>query len=385
MNIKKKIVASIYLFVLVVLVGCGTDAIPDEFPPAEVSVAPVLVREVSQWEEFTGRIEAVETVELRPRVGGYIERVNYVEGGEVAEGDVLFVIDRRVYRAALEQARAALARADSQLDLARTEFSRAERLADTHVISTEQLDQRRAALARAEADAREARAAVEVAALEMAFTEVRAPVAGRAGRALITAGNLVSAQSVLTTIVSLDPVHVYFESDERNYLEYQARAAAGSTVNGRNGGNTVQVGLTGDTGYPFEGVMDFIDNQVDSGTGTIRARAVLPNPGGVLTPGLFARVRLMDGYASKVLLIDDKAVLTDQDRRYVYVAEDGHAIRKDVQLGRTVNGLRVVRGGLEPGDRVIVNGVQKVFYPGMQVLAREVEMDGATSPELAMY
>lgn len=385
MNIKLKIFTMFSVFVLVLLTGCGSEAMSEEFPPPEVSVAPVEARDVRHWEEFTGRVEAVETVELRPRVNGYIERVNYVEGGEVEEGDVLFVIDQRPYRAAFEQARGVLARAKSQLELARTEFNRAERLAETRVISTEELDQRRAALFQAEADVQASQASVDVAALEMEFTEVRAPLSGRAGRALVTAGNLVAAETALTTIVSLDPVHVYFESDEQSYLNYQSEVANGDTANGRNGGNTVRVGLAGSDGYPFEGVMDFIDNQVDRTTGTIRARAVLANPDGALTPGLFARVRLMDAYESTVLLIDDKAVLTDQDRKYVYAVEDGQAVRKDVELGRVTDGMRVVEAGLEPGDRIIVNGVQKVFFPGMPVQAVEVAMDGGAPSGLAMH
>lgn len=368
MNNYQTIVTS--LLALAVLAGCGSEAAPEAQmpPPPEVSVAPVLARDVRQWDEFTGRIEAVETVELRPRVSGYIERVDYVEGGEVRKGDVLFVIDQRSYRAALARAEAELARARAQADLARSEVARARKLADSRMISTEELDQRRAALARAEAAVHAAQAVVEVAALDLEFTQVRAPISGRAGRALVTAGNLVSTEpnaTLLTTIVSLDPVHVYFEGDEQTSLRHAAR----------QGDNAVQVGLAGDDDYPHQGVLDFIDNRVDPATGTLRARAVLPNPDGSLTPGLFARVRLIDDRSTPALLIDDRSVLTDQDRKYVYVVDDeGRALRKDVRLGRLIDGLRVVESGLAPDDRVIVHGVQKVFFPGMPVQARIIAM-----------
>jgi membrane fusion protein, multidrug efflux system len=358
------------LLALAVLAGCGSEAATEAQmpPPPEVSAAPVLIRDVRQWDEFTGRIEAVETVELRPRVSGYIERVDYVEGGEVRKGDVLFVIDQRSYRAALARAEAELAQSRARADLARSEVARARKLADSRMISTEELDQRRAALAQAEAAVHAAQAVVEVAALDLEFTQVRAPISGRAGRALVTAGNLVSTEpnaTLLTTIVSLDPVHVYFEGDEQTSLHHAAR----------QGGSAVRVGLAGDDDYPHRGMLDFVDNRVDPTTGTLRARAVLPNPDGNLTPGLFARVRLLDEHSTPALLIDDRSVLTDQDRKYVYVVDDaGRALRKDIRLGRLIDGLRVVESGLVPEDRVIVHGVQKVFFPGMPVQARIIAM-----------
>lgn len=360
------------------LAGCGSPAASDEMPPPpQVSVAPVLSRHVPQWDDFTGRVEAAEVVELRPPVSGYIERVTYTEGSEVEAGQVLFVIDQRSYRAALDRARADLARAVSEAGLRQTELERARKLSASRAISAEEVDQRSAALAQAEAGVRAAQAAVDTAELDLEFTEVRAPIAGRAGRALVTAGNLVSTQpgaSLLTTIVSLDPVHVYFEADEQTYLRSAAMAAQVSG-NGSAAGNAVRVGLSGDRGHPHLGRLDFVDNQVDPTTGTIRARAVLPNRGRVLTPGLFARVQLLGNGMVPALLIDDKAVLTDQDRKFVYVVgEDGRAQRRDVVLGRLAEGLRVVESGLEAGDRVIVHGVQKVFFPGMPVQAGDIAM-----------
>ena len=361
--------------VLVALSGCSGEAAPEQMPPPpQVSVAEVLAKDVNQWDQFTGRIEAAETVELRPRVSGYIDRVNYVEGAEVKKGQVLFVIDQRTYRAALARAEAELARARSQAELARSEVERATKLVQVRAISTEEFEQRKAAAVQAESNVQVAQAAVDVAALDLEFTKVRAPIAGRAGRALVTVGNLVSNQpaTLLTTIVSLDPVHVYFESDEQTFLRYNAMARNGERRNGRN---PVRVGLSGDEGFPHEGVIDFIDNHLDPATGTIRTRAVLPNPERRFTPGLFARVQLLGSGTFRALLIDDKAVLTDQDRKYVYViGEGGKAMRKDVQLGRMIDGFRVVQSGLEPGDRVIVHGVQKVFFPGMPVQAQTIAM-----------
>lgn len=371
------VAAAATLLAAALLAGCGSQAAGGgQMPPAAVSAAEVLVKKVNPWDEFTGRVEAVETVELRPRVGGYIERVNYKEGDEVKQGDVLFVIDQRSYRAELARAEAELARARSHAELTAGEARRAEALAESKVISVEQYEQRRAAATEAQAQVRAAEAARDMARLDLEFTQVRAPISGRAGRARVTAGNLVGPGqgTVLTTIVALDTVHVYFEADERTYLRYAAQARNGDKRSAA-GGNPVRVGLASDEGYPHEGVLDFVDNQVNPTTGTIRARAVLSNAKRVFTPGLFARVRLLGGDAYPAMLVDDKAVLTDQDRKYVYVVGEGdRAMRKDVVLGPRVDGLRVVAAGLAAGDRVIVHGVQKVFFPGMPVQANAIAM-----------
>ena len=370
--------ALLSLFGAATLAACSSQAAPEAQmpPPPAVSVAEVVAREVRQWDEFTGHIEAVESVELRPRVSGYIEKINYDEGQEVAKGDVLFVIDQRRYRAALAQAEAELARARTQAELARSEAVRARRLADQRAISTEELDQREAAVAQAEAAVRAAAATRDVAALEMEFTEVRAPISGRAGRALVTAGNLVSTEpngTVLTTIVSMDPVYVVFEGDEQTYLRFTREAQTSGAAR-----SPVRVGLSGEEGHPHQGVLDFLDNRVDPATGTITARAVLPNPQRLFTPGLFARVKLLGSERFDAVLLDPKAVLTDQDRQYVYVlGPENRALRRDVTLGRTVDGLRMVRSGLQPGETVIVHGVQKVFFPGMPVAPTVIAMGDA--------
>ena len=350
--------------------GCDSSAAPAAGgpPPAEVSIAPVLSKTVHAWDDFTGRISAVESVDLRPRVSGYIERVAFEEGEDVARGDLLFVIDPRPYQAALAQAEAQLEAARSAARLARAQDARAQSLIEAKVISREEFEARRAASAQGDAGVRAAEAAVATARLNLQFTQVRAPIAGRVGRALVTEGNLAQADAtLLASLVSIDPVYVDFESDEQTFLRYGASA--------REGGNAVKVGLANEDGYPHEGKLDFVDNRVDPRTGTIRARAVLPNPDRAVTPGLFARVQLEGSQGFPALLVDDKAVLTDQDRKYVYVVgADNLAARRDVTLGRMAEGLRVVTAGLKPGDRVVVDGVQKIFFPGMPVKATAVPM-----------
>ncbi|MGN7833697.1 efflux RND transporter periplasmic adaptor subunit [Pseudoxanthomonas sp. 22568] len=366
---------------LAILAGCsgGQASETGAPPPPSVSVAPVLIKPVSQWDEFSGRIEAIENVELRPRVSGYIDRVNYTEGQEVKKGEVLFTIDARSYRAELARAQAELARARTQAELGRSEAERARKLSELQAISTEEYEQRRSAAAQAQANVAAAQAAVDSARLNLEWTQVRAPIDGRAGRALVTAGNLVTAgdsASVLTTLVSLDKVHVHFDADERAFLRYAEMARKGERPSERDGKVPVQVALADDQGFPYNGTVDFLDNQVDRSTGTIRARAVLDNKERLFTPGLYARVRLLGSGEFKAALIDDKAVLTDQDRRYVYVVDkEGKAQRRDVKLGRMVQGLRIVEQGLVAGDRVIISGVQKVFFPGMPVNAKVVAMD----------
>lgn len=366
---------------LAILAGCsgGQASETGAPPPPSVSVAPVLIKPVSQWDEFSGRIEAIENVELRPRVSGYIDRVNYTEGQEVKKGEVLFTIDARSYRAELARAQAELARARTQAELGRSEAERARKLSELQAISTEEYEQRRSAAAQAQANVAAAQAAVDSARLNLEWTQVRAPIDGRAGRALVTAGNLVTAgdsASVLTTLVSLDKVHVHFDADERAFLRYAEMARKGERPSERDGKVPVQVALADDQGFPYSGTVDFLDNQVDRSTGTIRARAVLDNKERLFTPGLYARVRLLGSGEFKAALIDDKAVLTDQDRRYVYVVDkEGKAQRRDVKLGRMVQGLRIVEQGLVAGDRVIISGVQKVFFPGMPVNAKVVAMD----------
>ena len=368
------------VLLIVQLSGCD-DGVAQNAPPPppEVSAAPVLIKPVSQWDSFNGRVEAVQSVQLRPRVSGYIESVNYREGEEVKKGQVLFTIDDRSYRAALEQAKAELARARSQASLARSESGRSEKLIGSQAISREVWEQRRSAASQAQADVLAAEAAVDMAQLNLDFTRVTAPIDGQASRAMITAGNLVTAgdsASVLTTLVSQQSMYVYFNVDENTFLHYQAMARQGQQRHAL----PVEIALVGEQGYPHQGKVDFLDNQLTASTGTIRMRALLDNQQRQFTPGLFARVRLPGSAQFEAVLIDDKAVLTDQDRKYVYVVDsDGKAQRRDIQPGAMVDGLRIVKSGLESGDRVIIAGLQKVFMPGMPVTAQQVAMRAATA------
>ena len=383
---RRVALATVSALALAILTACsgsqaGEAGAP---PPPEVSAAPVLVKSVSQWDDFSGRVEAVESVELRPRVSGYIDKVNYVEGQEVRKGDVLFTIDARSYQAEHDRARAELARARTQATLARSESERAKRLSDQQAISTETWEQRRSASDQAGAQVQAAQAALDAAALNLEFTRVRAPISGRAGRAMVTAGNLVTAgdaASVLTTLVSLDKVHVYFDADESTFLRYAQMARKGTRPSERDQALPVRIGLSGEEGFPHQGTVDFLDNQVARSTGTIRVRALLDNADRQFTPGLFARVQLLGSGQFSAMLIDEKAVLTDQDRKYVYVVDkEGKAQRRDIQLGRSAEGLRIVEGGLTAGDRVVIGGVQKIFMPGMPVQAKAVAMQSGATP-----
>jgi multidrug efflux system membrane fusion protein len=346
--------------------------------PPEVSVAPVLVRSVQQWDEFNGRIAAVQRVEVRPRVSGIVDLVAFTDGQEVRLGDLLFVIDPRPYRAALTGAQAQLEHANAAAQLAKIKAQRAKKLIVSHAISGEELDNRMAEQAQSQAEVRSAEAALANARLNLEFTEIRAPITGRVGRAQLTPGNLTQAnQSLLTTVVSQDPVHVYFEPDEQSYLRYLDLVRNGARA---GSGQTVHLGLTNESGFPHQGRLDFTDNHVDSATGTIRLRAVLPNPDRQFTPGLYARVQLDGGTLPKAILIDERAVLTDQDRKYVYtLGVDHKALRKDVKLGAAVGRLRVVRSGLTQDDEVVIDGIQKIFYPGMIVRPVKVAMEPAAA------
>jgi len=359
--------------------GGGGDEM--QFPPAEVSVAKPVQKSVTEWDEYSGRVEAIESVEIRPRVGGYLQSVAFVEGGTVAKGDLLFVIDDREYRAEAASARADLARATARHTWAKDELARSEKLIAAKAVSEGELDGRRSELSQAAADVQAARARLDQAELMMSFTRITAPIAGRIGAAMIKPGNLLSPNtSLLTTLVSLDPVYVSFDGDERTYLRYQAMIRRGEWQSPREHATRVEVGLSNGGDFPYSGQIDFIDNALNPATGTIRARAQLGNPDGVFTPGLFARVRLLGASIDNALLIHEQALMTDQDRRYVYVIGEGNtAERRDVTLGPLVDGLRVVSDGLNAGDRVIVNGTRKIFFPGQPVAPVDVPMNQPNS------
>jgi membrane fusion protein, multidrug efflux system len=358
-----------------VLTACSNSQAeaPSPPPPPEVDAAQVVTKSVRPWDEFTGRIAAIGAVDIRPRVSGYIDRIAFKEGDMVKAGDLLFVIDPRPYRATYDSAMAQLERARASAQLAEAQNKRAESLIKTGAISIDTYDTRGAALGQTSADVHAAEAALATAKLNLDFTEVRAPIAGRVSRALLTLGNLVQAdQTVLTSVVSQDPVYVYFQPDEQSFLRYCELARRGERA---NSDNPVRVGLASETGFPHSGTVNFVNNQVDAATGTINVRATVPNPDGVFVPGLYARVQLEGRAEYMAMLIDDKAVMTDQDRKYVYVlGPEDKAKRKDVVLGSIHDGLRVVQSGLDANDKVIVAGLQKIFAPDSKVKPNLVAM-----------
>ncbi len=364
----------------VLLLGCGVQrAAPPPLP--QVTVAPVVERDIREWDELTGRLEAVDSVEVRPQVSGQLVRVAFAEGREVAKGDVLFEIDSRPYEAELARAEAGLARARTGKELAAREQQRAQRLVDVQAISREEFDSRTSAVAEGEAAERAAAAAVALASLNLEWCQVRAPIAGRVGRAEVKAGNLVHAgppaATLLTTVVSLDPIYVSFESDEQTYLKYAALARAGRGPGASSAPDPIFLGLANEAGYPHQGYVDFVDNQLDPQTGTIRVRAVVSNKDRVFTPGLFARIKLVGSAEYRATLVLDRAVGTDQDKRFVLVVgPDGSVEYRQVELGRTTDGLRIVKSGLQAGERIVIDGMQRV-RPGMKVAVTEATMDVA--------
>ena len=363
------------------LVACGGGN-QHQMPPPDVNVAAVVKKSVTEWDEYSGHVEAIESAQIRPRVSGHLNRVQYKEGGMVEKGQLLFTIDSREYKAAADAANADATRAEARVALAEQELKRAEELIGERAISQGELDQRRMEAQQAQADMLAARANLARANLDLGFTYIKAPFKGRAGEALVKPGNLVAPnESLLTTVVSVDPVYVTFTGDERAYLRYQELARNGNRESSRDTRNPVLVGLANEDGFPHKGEMDFVDNALDPATGTIRARAVVPNPDGIFTPGLFARVRLLGESQKDALLINEQAVLTDQDRRYVYiVGKDKSAERRDVKLGPHIEGLLVVESGLKPGDKVIINGMRKIFFPGQPVNPHDVPMDQPNLP-----
>jgi multidrug efflux system membrane fusion protein len=360
------------------LVGCavGEAGNPPPAPPApQVTTAEVAVHELNDWADFTGRLEAVESVEIRPRVGGYVQSVHFSEGGRVAAGELLYQIDPRPFKAEVDRLKAERERAVAQLDLAKSYRERAERLLARNATSQEEFERNAADASVAAAQLASISAALEAAELNLSFTRVTAPIAGRVSRAIVTAGNLVDASVVLTTVVSDEAVYAYFDVDEHTYLEHvqQPNAAEHSTVH---------VGLINEEGYPHAARLDFVDNQVDPQHGTIRARAVLDNRDGRFTPGLFARMKLVSPKRYSAALVDDRAIGTDLGKRFVFVVDEQGLVQyRSVETGRLVNGLRVVENGLAAGDVVIVNGLQRV-RPGVNVAQTRVAM-GHDLPALA--
>lgn len=352
--------------------------------PPETVVAQVVSRRITDWDEFTGRFQAVESVEVRPRASGYIDQVLFREGQLVKKDEVLFVIDRRPYQADYDRARAGLALANSQFELAKLEAERVQKLKDSGAVSREELDQRVSLLNQQEAGVTAAKAALDSAGLLLSFTKVIAPIDGRVSRAEVTRGNLVTGGNtggtLLTTIVSLDPIYVYFEGDENAYLRYTALARQGERSSSRDVRNPVRVGLADEQGFPHEGRMDFVDNQLNVTTGTIRGRAVLDNREGRFTPGLFARIQLLGTSEHDAVLIEERAVGTDQSQNFVLVVgKDNKLEYRAIELGRSTEGLRIVRKGLKPDEVIVTAGLQRV-RPGMQITPKLLPMGAASIP-----
>jgi len=369
---------------LLALNGCGNAPPPPAGPP-EVTVAKVITKRIRDWDEFTGRFQAVDTVEVRPRVSGYIDQVLFREGQSVKKDDVLIVIDPRPYQADYDRAKAGLELAKSQRELASLEAARVQKLKDSGAVSREELDERLSNLHQQEASVAAAKAALDNAALQLSFTKVRSPIDGRASRAEVTRGNLVTGGNnggtLLTTVVSVDPIYVYFEGDENAYLRYNQLAREGSRPSSRDVKNPVRVGLANEEGFPHEGHMDFVDNQLDIHTGTIRGRAVLDNKEGIFTPGMFARIQLLGSGEYDAVLIEDRAVGTDQNQSFVLVlGADDKLEYRAIQPGRIIEGgMRIVRKGLKPGEAIVVSGLQRV-RPGAQVKPNMAAM-GATATD----
>ena len=340
-------------------------------PPPTVTVAPVEAKAVIEFDEFTGRLDAVESVEIRPRVSGYLQEVRFQSGQLVKKGDVLFVIDPRTRQAALDRAEAELLRTIAQGEVVERDAKRADQLLASKTISPEEADQRIWAFKQARAALLSAQAAKESARLELEFCEVRSPIDGRVSRALVTVGNNVSGvdgfTTLMTTVVSVDPVYAYSAVDETSLLKLQGLLRDGKLPVDAQGRVTVEMRLASETGYPHKGYLESLDNRVDAATGSIALRTVFPNPDGSLLPGLYSRASVPGSAAQPLLLIDETAIGTDQDQRFVLTVSPTHTVEsRPVQLSGAVDGKRIVRSGLKAGENIIVNGLMQV-RPGMPV------------------
>ncbi|WP_020406795.1 efflux RND transporter periplasmic adaptor subunit [Hahella ganghwensis] len=363
---------------LLMLSACSVPAEPQQTsqPPLPVvDVAPVINETITEWDEFTGRLEATETVTLRPRVSGYVEHVAFEEGALVKKGDLLFEIDARPYQAEVSRLRAELKSAQSRLALATNDLERAQSLESQNAISIEQVDNRAADKDQAGAQVEATAAALESALLNLSYTKVKAPISGRVSQAVITEGNYVQAgQSELTSLVSTDKVHAYFDADEQTYLEYRSMRQAQSDSGVETSKTPVFMRLANEDSYPHLGHVDFIDNQINPQTGTIRARAVFDNTDNQFTPGLFVRVKLAASPQYEAVLINDRAVGTDLNNKYVLVlTEDNRVNYRGIQLGPKIDDMRIVRAGLNGDEKIVVNGLQRV-RPGAQVQTETVSM-----------
>jgi RND family efflux transporter MFP subunit len=351
-------------------------------PFAKVTVATPIPKEIDEWDEFTGRLASVETVEVRPRVSGFLEKVHFQEGADVKAGDLLFSLDARPFQAIVDRLDAELTRSKTRAELSRIEAKNADSLFKSRAISQEEYEQRIKLATESDQNVRGAEAALRAAKLDLEFTEVRAPISGRISNARVTAGNLVlgggTAGSILTTIVSLDPIYCYMEVDERSALKYRELYRQGKRDSALFKKIPARMGLATDTSFPHQGVVDFVDNQLNPNTGTIRARAVFPNPDKLMAPGFFARIQIPGSGVYQGMLIRDSAIGNDQGRSYVMLVDDKNTVvYRPIKIGPMMDGFRVVRDGLKATDRVIINGMMAV-RSGVQVSVETAVMKSAT-------
>lgn len=362
------------LALLTVLAACSAQEKPAP-PPPTVSVAQPLKRNVTDWDEYVGRFEAIQGVEVMPRVSGQIVAINFRPGVEVGKGQELFQVDPRPYRAALMQAKADVMRAQAALANARTELARSADLKKVNAVSQEEYETKLATFRSAEASLAAAKAAVDAKALDLSFTSVRAPISGRVSDKRVAIGDYVNAgTTLLTTVVSVDPIWFSFEGAESFYLKYIRQAADGERRSSRYAPNPVEIQLADEKGYKWRGRMVFVDNAIDTNSGTIRAHAEVPNPHGFLVPGMFGRARLLGSGSHPALLVPDEAILTDQNRKLVYtVGRDGKTMQRVVETGPMVEGLRVIRTGLTPTEKIVIDGLARL-QPGMPVTVRQAKI-----------
>jgi membrane fusion protein, multidrug efflux system len=337
---------------------------PGAPPPPAVSIANPVEKAVVEWDEYTGRFDAVDTVEVRARISGVLNEVKFTDGAIVKKGDLLFVIDPRPFQRILDRDRASLQGAKVQVEFSQKDLERARPLVANNTISQQVFDQRTQAVRAAEANVLSAEASVRSSELDVEFTQIRSPVTGRISRKLVSEGNYITGGSgsgtLLTTIVSIDPIFFYFDVSEADFLKYQRLDALGLRPSSRDSTNAVELALQNDKGFPYKGKMNFVDNRIDQNTGSLRGRAIFDNPNQLFQPGLFARVRLVGSGEYKAIMLPDVAIATDQSNRFVFVvADDGSVSSKPVTLGPIIDGLRVIRSGVAANDWVIVNGVQR--------------------------
>jgi len=363
--------------------GCGDTAHNDApMPPPNVKAAKAIAQEVREWDEFTGRVAAVNTVEVRARVSGFLEKQHFSAGSTVKRGDLLFVIDQKPFKAQLNFAKAELERAKVKLDLAKTDMKRAENLSRANAISREEYDTRRETLRETSAAVASAEANVYTAQLNLDYSEIRAPIAGRISREMVTVGNLVNAggdAAVLATIVAIDPVYVYVDADEQSVLKYR-RNRLGSTAAADLTGIAVQLALADEPDYPHDGRLDYIAPQENPNTGTISLRGVFANPDGLLSPGLFARMRVQGSQPYQALLLPERAIAADQAQNFVWVVKPDNQLEyRTVTLGARVGPFRAVTSGLNAEDWVVIEGGQKL-KAGLSVKPERIELNAQGAP-----